>query len=214
LPAKELAYRYVRSEVLAKAPSQPEFLAEETVATALGVSRTPVREAFLRLEAEGFLSLVPRKGALLRPITEREISEVMEVRLLIECSAAEKAVVDGSRRARLVERLSELGDELVALAKESDVSLFIDCDRRFHEEIVAAANNATLLDLYHRLRDRQLGMGLRAVLDNADRLDAVCEEHASIISAFDKGDLPAVRAAITAHLDTTAGVLRSRLSIR
>ena len=213
-PAKEIAYQHVRAEVFAKASHEPYFIAEESVAAALGISRTPVREAFLRLEAEGFLSLVPRKGALVRPITEREILEVMETRLLIECGAAEKATRDAHRRGRLVERLAVLLEEQAEVADSSDVSAFIDCDRRFHEEIVVAADNSTLLDLYHRLRDRQLGMGLRAVLDNSDRLDAVRDEHARIIDAFREDDAQAIRQAITEHLDATAEVLRSQLSLR
>ena len=213
-PAKEAAYRYVRSEIVARAASEPYFLAEEVIAAALGMSRTPVREAFLRLEAEGFLTLVPRKGALVRPITEREIVEVTEVRQLIERSAAEKAVASPGQRNQLVARLRELDVELRELSEGADVSAFIDCDRRFHEEVVIAANNSTLLDLYHRLRDRQLGMGLHAVLDNTDRINAVCQEHARIIESFESGDQAAIGDAITAHLDATAHVLRHRLAAR
>jgi DNA-binding GntR family transcriptional regulator len=213
-PAKEAAYRYVRSEIVARAASEPYFLAEEVIAAALDMSRTPVREAFLRLEAEGFLTLVPRKGALVRPITEREIVEVMEVRLLIERSAAEKAVASDEQRAQLVERLAALDAELRELAEGADVSAFIECDRRFHEEVVIAANNSTLLDLYHRLRDRQLGMGLHAVLDNKDRISAVCDEHGRIIESFERGDPAAISDAITGHLDATAQVLRQRLAGR
>jgi DNA-binding GntR family transcriptional regulator len=210
-PAKEAAYRHVRSEIVARPASEPYFLAEEAVAAALDMSRTPVREAFLRLEAEGFLTLVPRKGALVRPITEREIVEVMEVRQLIERSAAAKAVASEEQRDQLVARLRELDGELRELAEGADVSAFIDCDRRFHEEVVIAANNSTLLDLYHRLRDRQLGMGLHAVLDNSDRINAVCNEHARIIDNFESGDPVTIGDAITAHLDATAQVLRRRL---
>lgn len=213
-PAKEAAYRYVRSEIVARAASEPYFLAEEVIAAALDMSRTPVREAFLRLEAEGFLTLVPRKGALVRPITEREIVEVMEVRQLIERSAAEKAVASEGQREQLVARLRALDAELRELAEGADVSAFIDCDRRFHEEVVVAANNATLLELYHRLRDRQLGMGLHAVLDNTDRVNAVCDEHARIIESFESGDAKTIGDAIMAHLDATAQVLRHRVAGR
>jgi DNA-binding GntR family transcriptional regulator len=213
-PTKETAYRYVRSEIVARAAREPYFLAEGVIAAALDMSRTPVREAFLRLEAEGFLTLVPRKGALVRPITEREIVEVMEVRQLIESSAAEKAAASGDQRDQLVARLHELHATLQDLAAGADVSAFIECDRTFHEEVVIAANNSTLLELYHRLRDRQLGMGLHAVLDNTDRITAVCEEHERIIESFESGDPPKISEAITDHLDATAQVLRRRLAGR
>jgi DNA-binding GntR family transcriptional regulator len=209
-PAKDLVYDYVRREILWKAGAEGEFLAEEAVGRQLGLSRTPVREAFLRLEAEGFLALVPRKGALVLPMTERVVRDVMEVRLIAESWGARKVMVDSGARADLVRRLTEHHERMLGLTDgESDREVwgYIECDREFHREIIAAAANQVLLDLYERLRNLQLRMGRRAVGASAKRVHAVNAEHERIIRAFRSGKEANVLSAISGHLDVTERVL-------
>jgi DNA-binding GntR family transcriptional regulator len=206
-PAKELAYDYIRREILWKPGVEAEFLAEEAVGKALGLSRTPVREAFLRLEAEGFIQLVPRKGALIRAITEREIRDVMEVRLVAETWAARKVLSDPGAQAELLGRLEDLHASLIGLRDADDAVAFIDCDREFHRAIIAASDNQVLLDFYERLRDLQLRMGLRVLGESAARIAAVNAEHQEILDALRGGDGDEVHAAISRHLEATGRVL-------
>ena len=103
--AKDRALDYVKSQVLTGAFPGGELISEGEVAAALGMSRTPVREAFLRLEAEGLLRLYPQRGALVVPVSSEEARAVIEARLLLEQFAAGKvvgrgpAVVRGGLRA-------------------------------------------------------------------------------------------------------------------
>ena len=203
--AKQVAYDFVKSEVLAGAQNEGEFLTEEAVAAELGMSRTPVREAFVRLEAERLLELLPHKGALIRPISYREIVEVMEVRQMIEIFAARRSL---ERGAEIAVDLAALLSEQRSLAKRGDAQAFIDCDRRFHTEIVTAAGNALLVDSYQSLRDRQLRMGVRAIAGDPARIRQVLQEHAEIVSAFEARDPERARAALETHLGTTLDVLR------
>src|ERR1700755_625970 len=82
--AKDRAHDYVKRQVLTGAFPGGELISEGEVAAALGMSRTPVREAFLRLEAEGLLRLYPQRGALVVPVSPEEVRAVMEARLVLE----------------------------------------------------------------------------------------------------------------------------------
>src|SRR5882757_6523092 len=105
--AKDRALQYVKAQVLTGAFPGGELISEGDVATALGMSRTPVREAFLRLEAEGLLRLYPQRGALVVPVSSDEAHAVIEARLLLEQFAATKVVASGPAACTAVfERLS------------------------------------------------------------------------------------------------------------
>src|SRR6202008_1997863 len=105
--AKDRAHDYVKNQVLTGGFPGGELISEGEVATALGMSRTPVREAFLRLEAGGLLRLYPQRGALVVPVSSEEARSVIEARLLLEEFAASKVVGRGPAAcAAVFERLS------------------------------------------------------------------------------------------------------------
>src|SRR5271168_1465404 len=105
--AKDRAHEYVKRQVLTGAFPGGELISEGEVAAALGMSRTPVREAFLRLEAEGLLRLYPQRGALVVPVSSEEARAVIEARLVLEQFAAGKVIGRGPEAcAAAFERLS------------------------------------------------------------------------------------------------------------
>lgn len=213
MPAKEAAYKHVRRQVLfGEDGMETRFLTEDAIATELGVSRTPVREAFLRLEAEGMLNLVPHKGAVIPPITERDVREVMEVRSVLEKWSASWLCGEPETRAQVAARLRRLSAEMEELGAAGEIAELIDCDRIFHGEPIAATGNRVMHDIYGRLRDQQVRMGVHAVLYGNARTEAVYAEHTAIVEAFEAGDADAVCEAIEAHLDATAATLYSRLA--
>jgi DNA-binding GntR family transcriptional regulator len=207
--AKVAAYDHVRRQILRDATDEPYFLLEETVASELGVSRTPVREAFLMLEAEGLLQLVPRKGAVVAPITGRQVREVMEVRSVVESWAASHVVADAQLRPALLASLRVHQTELERIG-DDDPTALIEADRQFHRELVAAAGNQVMLDLYERMRDLQLRMGVRAVIGDPGRAAAVRREHERIVDALEAGVEADVLEAVRAHLDVTLASLSDR----
>jgi DNA-binding GntR family transcriptional regulator len=180
------------------------FLSEVALATEAGVSRTPVREALLRLETEGWLRIVPRKGALIAPISDAEVDAVMQARLLVE-EWGVRQVVD--RGEQLVDRLGTLVQEQCRY--RTDPATFIDLDREFHRTIVAAAGNPVLSDFYESLRDRQLRMGVQAIVTDADRVEKVVIEHRAIVEGLRSLDQDNAFLAVQEHLDNTLSVLRS-----
>src|SRR5215831_13894434 len=104
-PAAERVYAHVKKAILSRRYAGGSLLTEGGLADEVGVSRTPVREALLRLEMEGLLKLYPKKGALVLPVSAQEIADVVETRLLVEGHAARKAV---PAPPGLLERLAEL----------------------------------------------------------------------------------------------------------
>jgi DNA-binding GntR family transcriptional regulator len=91
------AYAYVKGEILARRFAAHELLSEGQLAEAVGASRTPVREALLRLEGEGLVRLLPKRGALVLPVTVDEMADVMETRRLVESFAVRKVITHRRR---------------------------------------------------------------------------------------------------------------------
>jgi DNA-binding GntR family transcriptional regulator len=95
MTAKDRAYAFTKERVLDSTYAGGDLITEGEVADALGMSRTPVREAFLRLEGEGLLRLYPKRGALVVPVSVGEVEAVMETRMLVERFALDKVLADG-----------------------------------------------------------------------------------------------------------------------
>jgi DNA-binding GntR family transcriptional regulator len=190
-PAAERVYVHVKSGVLDRRYEGGTLLTEGDLAEAVGVSRTPVREALLRLEAEGLLKLYPKKGALVLPVSAQEITDVVETRLLVEQHAVAKVVE--AVPAGLIGELEESLAEQRRHAEAGDLATFAVADRCFHAAIVRAAGNKILAQLYDQLRDRQLRMGVATMHAEPNRVAKNIAEHAEILDALRAGE--AARAA-------------------
>src|SRR3954451_11343834 len=174
--ATSRAYDHVKQAILDRAYPGCALLSEGEIATAVGVSRTPVREALLRLEAEGLVRLYPKRGALVLPVSPQEISDVVETRELVETFAAGKA----SLGPALIDELTGFLEEMREHAAAGNGREFARADRCFHRAIVAAAGNEIIIQLYDALRDRQLRMA-RLTADDPDRTATAIHEHGEIL---------------------------------
>jgi DNA-binding GntR family transcriptional regulator len=198
------AYAFIKDTLLADPETQGTFINEQAIADRIGVSRTPIREALLLLAAEDLVQLVPKKGAYIAPLSGREVSELMELRGMVERYAAERTLATGT--VPLEEMTAALGEQ-EALRSENQVAQFIDWDARFHAALVGATDNGMLAKMYEGLRARQVRCGMAAVFRSAGRQDAVLTEHRAILDALAAGDAEAAAKAIDAHLEATRRVL-------
>ncbi|MEV4440282.1 GntR family transcriptional regulator [Streptomyces sp. NPDC049577] len=196
-PAAERVYAHVKDAVLHRRYEGGTLLTEGGLAAAVGVSRTPVREALLRLEAEGLLKLYPKKGALVLAVSAQEIADVVETRLLVEKHAAGKAV---PAPPGLLARLEELVDDMRRQAAAGDLAAVSVSDRAFHAEIVRSAGNEILARLYDQLRDRQLRMGVAVMHAHPDRIAKNIAEHTEILEALRSGDGAAAIEVVDRHV--------------
>lgn len=205
--AKDRAHDYVKRQVLTGAFPGGELLSEGEVAAALGMSRTPVREAFLRLEAEGLLRLYPQRGALVVPVSAEEARAVIEARLVLEQFAAGKVIARGPAACVAVsERLSaELQRQHDAAAK-SDWHGFAEADRAFHSVTLDESGNAIVAGFYSSLRDRQTRMN-RGLVTHDERITTIMDEHRVIAEAVRDGDLQRTAEAMRTHLASTMRTL-------
>lgn len=202
------AYAFAKQAILDGRFPGGELISEGDVARELGLSRTPVREAFLLLEAEGLLRLYPKRGALVVPVSPAEVTSVMETRVLVESFAVERAA-----RASGAELAAALADALAdqeRLVAAGDVAAFVEADREFHRLFVEAAGNPILLQLHDSLRDRQARMGLAALARNDDRLRQIVDEHRAIAAAVTGGHQGEATARLATHLAETLRLLREQ----
>ncbi|MER5541670.1 GntR family transcriptional regulator [Streptomyces sp. NPDC001118] len=196
-PAADRVYAHVKQGVLDRRYEGGTLLTEGELAEAVGVSRTPVREALLRLEVEGLIRLYPKKGALVLPVSAQEIADVVETRQLVEEHAARKAV---PAAPGLLERLTELLELQKAQAAAGDLAGAAITDRSFHAEIVRSGGNEILSRLYDQLRDRQLRMGVAVMHSHPDRIAKTLAEHEEILDALRAGDAEAAVEVVHRHV--------------
>lgn len=207
-PAADRVYGHVKRGVLERRYEGGTLLTEGELAEAVGVSRTPVREALLRLEVEGLIRLYPKKGALVLPVSAQEIADVVETRQLVEAHAVRKAL---PASAALIERLEELLEQQKRQAAEGDLAGAAVSDRCFHAEIVRSAGNQILSRLYDQLRDRQLRMGVAVMHAHPDRIAKTLTEHEELLAALRAGDADGVVALVHRHVSWFSNLARGEV---
>lgn len=182
--AAERVYEHVKAGILDGTLAPGALLTEGDLAEETGVSRTPVREALLRLEVEGLMALYPKKGALVVPVTADEARDVVEARSLIELWAADRV---WSRRHELADALEPHLQEMKAARAAQEITAFSIADRAFHEEIVSTAGNAILAKQYRSLRERQLCITTAVMRVSGPRMKQAIHEHTALVEALRSG---------------------------
>ncbi len=206
--AKDRAYEFVKDRILYGSYRGGDLISEGDVAADLEMSRTPVREAFLRLENEGLLRLYPQRGAFVIPVSPEEVRQVLEARSVLEEFAARKVIEHtDAQRATLRSVLEESIARQRALAAGGDLRAFLQEDRGFHTTLVDAAENGFFSQLYASLRDRQVRMLADSHVSDATRRETILDEHAAIATAIGKGDPEVACAAVLTHLASTRTAL-------
>jgi DNA-binding GntR family transcriptional regulator len=195
--AASRAYEHIKLRLLNGTYGEGELLSEGAIATELGISRTPVREACLQLESEGLLRLYPKRGALVVPIGSREIAELFEARELVERHALAHVSAD----AGLIAQLDTLVERQRAIVAGDGTRYdFNVSDREFHRTWVETAGNGVLLDLYDHLRDRQQRVTSVMLANRPQIMSSLVEEHAAIAAALRDGDRETADARLVEHL--------------
>jgi DNA-binding GntR family transcriptional regulator len=205
MSATDEAYAFAKKRILDGRFAGGELISEGDVAAGVGLSRTPVREAFLRLEGEGLLRLYPKRGALVVPVSAAEMRHVMETRLLVERYAIERSL---PAPPELRDALTTSLGEQERLVEAGDTAAFVDADREFHRLFVAAAGNPILLSLHDSLRDRQSRMGLAAIARDAARMRAIAAEHRALVAAVLEDHVPRAIDVLTRHLQAQLALLQ------
>jgi DNA-binding GntR family transcriptional regulator len=196
-------YEALKRALLAGEFAPGEALQEGRLAAQFGASRTPVREALTRLEADSLLTIVPRRGAFVRQLTARDFLEVNELRLMLEPVTARLA-------ARVVsdEAVAELQELHAAIARdrptERDFAALLDLDRRMHTLISEATGNARLAKLIQSLNDM---MQIVRQQDLRRRHQEMHDSIGEILRFLRNRDGDAVEIAMRRHIGDFSGAL-------
>lgn len=181
-------------------------LVEPELARRLGVSRTPLREAIRQLEAEGFLSTIPRMGTFVAEVTARDLEDVYAIRAVLEGLAARQAAeqTDETSAAALRSLLAELA------LKTADYRKYHEAAGRFHDAILTASGNQPLQAMYHTLT-HQVARLRTLSLAVARRPEVSLREHRRIASAILRGRGPEAERVMRSHVEGALAIVRRRI---
>jgi DNA-binding GntR family transcriptional regulator len=219
--ADEIAFR-LEAEILDGAYLPGSHLMQEEICTRFGVSRTPVREALRKLQAQNLVDLIPNKGARIRTITLSELTEVYAVRAELEGYAAslaapqfsgEHAAALESLQAQLESVVTALGAPPARQAGESVINAQLTrFNEEFHGVIRAVAGNGLLDRMISDLQKRFPKDYVWKTIESAELIETInVTEHRRIIEALVRKDADAARAAMTAHVNHAGSVLLRHL---
>ncbi|MEU3346033.1 GntR family transcriptional regulator [Streptomyces sp. NPDC006700] len=205
VPAAERAYDLTKELIIGGRLPGGSLISEGEIAERTSLSRTPVREAFLRLQAEGLLQLFPKRGAVVVPVGPGEAEDVLELREALESSAVRRIARRAEPLTGLVRRLSDLIDVQREHAGRADVAAFAEADEAFHHAIVAASGNDLAERFHGTLRDRQRRMAVQLLQPQPGRLAPLIGEHALLVERIADRDDAGFADALRAHLDAHRG---------
>ena len=185
LPLREVVFNTLRAAIIHGEFEPGERLMEVHLAKRLGVSRTPVREAMRMLELEGLVVMIPKKGAEVARITEKDLKDALEIRMAVEELAAELACrrIDDEGR----KQLRDASDAFRAAVKSSDLSAIVDADVAFHNVVYESTHNARLVSISQTLREQVYRYRVEYVKD-LDHHNKLVSEHEALTEARLKGD--------------------------
>lgn len=185
LSARERAYNWLENAILWGTFSEGQFLDELALAREVGTSRTPIREALHRLQAERYVDLVPRKGAQVRIVTVTEMREIYQSRFVIEADALSRIC---ARRKGAPPEAHDLVEGMEQARRDKDWNELARLDQLFHASIVRHTGNAVMTDIYETLRPRQIRLAVKNLHSSPERLPLIEREHRELVAALDEHD--------------------------
>lgn len=206
---REKILETIRDAILKGSMKPGERVSEPELAERFGISRTPIREAFRQLESEGYLEVIPRKGAVVASLSERDIEEFYAIKIILEGFAARMAAE--KLTVKDLERLESINERLGQIAKEGDVKNFFRVHNEFHEVFIKAAGNEKLYEMISQLVMRFKRLRL-ASLAQPGRMEISVEEHRNMIEAFRNHDGERADSLVRHAATIGAGVLIQSMS--
>lgn len=202
IPIREQIFEWIKEAILTNEFKPGEVIPIDGLAREFGVSATPIREALIRLENSGLLTLIPNKGAVVTDFSEEDIRHTWEMRKILEpYAAALTAELDIADELEAIE-----GKVRVILRGDYDLHAYIQTDSELHELLFAHVDNSLLRETIERIH--QISIRMRYFAESISRnqqdvITAVCEEHLEILDALRRGDAEAARQAARRHIENS-----------
>ncbi|MDO4307680.1 MAG: GntR family transcriptional regulator [Eubacteriales bacterium] len=207
LPLRDVVFNTLRQAILKGELKPGERLMEIALADRLGVSRTPIREALRKLELEGLVVMIPRRGAQVADITEKDLNDVLEVRIALENLAIEKACKRMTDEQ--IEQLLAAAKEFEKTTTEGNLVHLAEADVAFHDVIYRAADNVTLNQVQNNLREQIYRYRVEYLKDEEMRNQLV-KEHEMLYEAMKERDVKKAQEISFRHIENQRrGIIRS-----
>ncbi len=202
LPLRDVVFNTLRQAILTGELKPGERLMEIHLADQLGVSRTPIREAIRKLELEGLVTMIPRRGAEVAQITEKSMNDVLEVRRAVDALCVELACerITDEELKKLGEACEAFAEEAMKSEREKDVKLLAQKDVALHDIIVQATGNQRLIQLVNNLSEQMYRYRFEYLKDFSQH-EKLVEEHRVIYESLLNKDCETACAAARLHID-------------
>lgn len=198
LPLRDVVFNTLRRAILTGQLKPGERLMEVHLASRLGVSRTPIREAIRKLELEGLVIMIPRRGAEVARITEKSLKDVLEVRRALDALSVELACDRITQED--INRLLEACRAFERAVREGDASVIASADVALHDIIVEATGNVRLQQLVNNLSEQMYRFRFVYIKEESQH-DNLIAEHREIYESIVSRDKERAAAAARLHID-------------
>lgn len=192
----EKAYRLIKRKVVTLELPPSAVIDEHVLMQELGLGRTPIREALQRLDSEGLVNIVPRRGTFVNDISVTDLQKIFELRIVLEGFCARLAA-----QRITEEELQKMEDVLQDLERlhDGDPQVLMSIDKRFHRLLYSAADNEFMTDILNRLYDLSLRLWY-LVLNHLNEVRHSIEQHFEVLNALQEGDGARAEAIIQKHI--------------
>ena len=197
LPLRDVVFKKLRQEILLGQLAPGERLMEIHLAQRLGVSRTPIREAIRKLELEGLVTMIPRRGAEVAQISEKDLKDVLEVRTSLE-KLAVRLACERIHPQELLE-LKEACEQFAAVTKTKDMTAITRADVALHAVIIRSTGNRKLEQMHSNLSEQMYRYRFEYIKD-ASYHTLLIDEHERIYKSIEKRDAQLAEKEIETHI--------------
>lgn len=182
-PLREQVYEYLRTEIQTGRLEQGSFIDVKKISGQLGISTTPLRDALIQLECEGFVRIVPRRGVIVKKLTLQDIKNAVEIVGALEASVLLE-VFDKIGESHL-RKMEKLNAELKAAIQRKEHAQIYQLNIAFHEVFIALSDNEDIKKIILPYKQRLYDFPPRAYLEQWESIN--CEEHGKLIETIRKG---------------------------
>ncbi len=198
LPLRDVVFNTLRQAILKGELAPGERLMEIQLAEKLGVSRTPIREAIRKLELEGLVLMIPRKGAEVARISEKSLRDVLEVRRSLEELAIELACERMSQEE--LDDLAQAQEAFRQAIERGEAMAIAETDEHYHDLIYQGTGNEKLVQILNNLREQMYRYRLEYIKDK-DKRQILLLEHDHILKALKSRNIAEAKNAVREHID-------------
>ena len=208
LPLREVVFKTLRQSILTGELKPGERLMEIHLAEKLGVSRTPIREAIRKLELEGLVTMIPRRGAEVAKISEKNLKDVLEVRTCLDSLAVRLAcqrITDEQ-----IDDLKKACDDFVLATKTGEATAITKADVKLHDVIVRATGNERLQQMIHTLSEQMYRYRFEYIKDVSTH-EQLIAEHRILFDCIRNKDKATAAKTAKLHIDNQENAIMRQL---